>query len=149
MTFTATALPRRGGGISIELPFDPADAWGDRDRYYVAGTISRYPMRAVVVAGDDPPRMNLGPAWCRDPRVGAGAVLEVSLTPEGPQIDTVSTDLADALNVDPDARRAFESLATHYRKGFVTWVEGAKRPDTRAKRVAGTIDALRSGRREP
>jgi hypothetical protein len=148
MTFTATALPRRRGGITIELPFDPADAWGERDRYYVAGTIARYPMRAVVVPGD-PPHMDLGPAWCRDPRVGAGAVLEVSLSPEGPQVDTVSEELAEALRADPAARRAFESLATHYRKGFVRWVDGAKRSDTREKRVAATIAALRAGRREP
>ena len=48
MTFTATAQARSGGGIAIALPFDPAEAWGDRDRYYLAGTIGQYPMRATV-----------------------------------------------------------------------------------------------------
>jgi hypothetical protein len=39
MTFTATAQARPRGGMAIALPFDPAEAWGDRDRYYLAGTI--------------------------------------------------------------------------------------------------------------
>jgi hypothetical protein len=149
MTFTATALPRPRGGITIRLPFDPAEVWGQRDRYYVAGTIAQYPMRGVVAPGDDEPALSLGPAWCRDPRVGAGAVLRVSLEPEGPQIDTIAEDLADALTAAPAARRTFESLATHYRNGFVTWVEAAKRPETRAKRIAATGAALNAGRREP
>jgi hypothetical protein len=90
MTFTATAQARPRGGIAIALPFDPAEAWGDRDRYYLAGTIEHYRMRATVTPGDPEPTLVLGPAWCRDPRVGPGATLRVSLQPEGPQLDTIA-----------------------------------------------------------
>jgi Bacteriocin-protection, YdeI or OmpD-Associated/Domain of unknown function (DUF1905) len=148
MTFTATARARRRGGIAITLPFQPLDAWGERDRYYLSGTIEGFPMRAVVTAGGGEPSLELGPSWCRDPRVGAGASVRVSLRPEGPQIDDVSADLADALVAEPQARRAFESLATFYRNGFVRWVDGAKRADTRANRIAETVAALKAGRRE-
>jgi hypothetical protein len=148
MTFTATALARPGGGISIALPFDPAAAWGDRDRYYLAGTIEQYPMRATVTPAGAEPMLTLGPAWCRDPRVGPDASLRVSLRPEGPQLDTISLDFADALRAEPEARRFFESLATFYRKGFVTWVEGAKRPETQARRVSEVVQDLKAGRRE-
>jgi hypothetical protein len=147
MTFTATALARPRGGIAIALPFDPAEAWGDRDRYYLAGTIEQYPMRATVIPADEP-LLRLGPSWCRDPRVGPGSTLRVSLRPEGPQLDTISPDIADALRAEPDARRFFESLATFYRKAFMTWVEGAKRPETRARRIAETVADLKAGRRE-
>jgi uncharacterized protein YdeI (YjbR/CyaY-like superfamily) len=60
----------------------------------------------------------------------------------------MAPDLAAALTAAPDARRFFESLATFYRKGFVDWIESAKRPDTRATRIEATVDALRAGRRE-
>ncbi len=60
----------------------------------------------------------------------------------------MADDLADALRAEPVAQRFFESLATFYRKGFVDWVESAKRPDTRAKRIAETVAALKQGRRE-
>ena len=36
-TFTATAEARPRGGIAIRLPVDPAEIWGERDRYYVTG----------------------------------------------------------------------------------------------------------------
>jgi bacteriocin resistance YdeI/OmpD-like protein/uncharacterized protein DUF1905 len=149
MTFTATALPRPRGGISIPLPFDPAEAWGERDRYYLTGRVGGYPMRGSVTPRDGSADLALGPSWCHDPRVGPGALLEVSLEPEGPQIETIAPDLADALTAEPAARRAFEALATHYRKGFVTWVESARRPVTRTKRIAATIAALNAGQREP
>jgi Bacteriocin-protection, YdeI or OmpD-Associated len=147
MTFTAVARSRSRGGIAVPLPFDPASVWGERDRYHLAGTIERYPMRGVVPGGTDAPTLELGPAWCRDPRVGAGATLLVSLYPEGPQLDSLSADIADAISADPRARRFFESLATHYRNGYVTWVESAKRPETRARRVDEVVSALVAGRR--
>ena len=146
-SFTATAHGRPRGGISIRLPFRPADEWGDRDRYYVEGVIEGYPMRGVIAAAGDPV-LELGPSWCRDPRVAAGATLRVTLRPEGPQVVGLADDFADALRADATARRNFESLATFYRKAFVKWVDGAKRPETRASRIRETVAALRAGRRE-
>lgn len=148
MTFTATAEGRPRGGIRIRLPFDLTEAWGERDRYYVSGTIQGYRMRGSVEPADDGAVLELGPAWCRDPRVGPGATLRVNLELEGPQLDSMTVDLADAIRADAGARRLFESLATFYRKGFVDWVEGAKRPETRAKRVEETVAALSAGLRE-
>jgi uncharacterized protein YdeI (YjbR/CyaY-like superfamily) len=40
---------------------------------------------------------------------------------------------------------AFAALAFTHRREYVLWVEGAKRPETRARRVAGTVERLRSG----
>jgi hypothetical protein len=148
MSFTATPRPRPRGGITIALPFRPAEVWGDRDRWYLAGTIERYPVRATVKADDGEPEVQLGPSWCRDPRVLGGQAVQVSLHPEGPQLDTIAPDIADALGAEPQARRFFESQATFYRKAFTTWIDGAAQPATRARRIAGMIDDLRAGRRE-
>ena len=147
-TFTATAEARPRGGIAIRLPLDPAEIWGARDRYYVTGTIERYNVRGVVASRDGEPYLELGPAWCRDPRVGPGAVLRVDLRPEGPQIWTLASDFAEALTAEPSALRFFESLATFYRKAWLRWVEGAKRPDARARRITETVAALAAGKRE-
>jgi hypothetical protein len=148
MSFTAIARARARGGISIPLPFDPAAVWGERDRYHLAGWIEQYPMRVVVAGGNAEPVMELGPSWCRDPRVGPGATLTVRLQAEGPQLETISTDLAEAIRADPAAQRFFESLATHYRNAYVSWVESAKRPETRSRRINEVVAALIAGRRE-
>jgi uncharacterized protein YdeI (YjbR/CyaY-like superfamily) len=88
----------------------------------------------------------LGPSWCRDRRLAPGESVTVELEPEGPQIDSMAPDLAAALIAEPAARRFFESLATFYRKGFVAWVEQAKRPDTRARRIHESVAALKARR---
>ena len=148
LQFTTTAEPRARGGITIALPFDPDAAWGRKQRHYVAGTIGGHRVRGVLSTADGRWVLALGPAWCRDPRVGAGARVAVVLRPEGPQLDSTAPDIAAALRDEPLALGFFESLATFYRNGFIDWIEDAKRPDTRAKRIAAAVEALRNGRRE-
>jgi len=143
--FDATVEAHRNGGIAIRVPFDPDEAWGAKDRHYVAGSIHGFRARGRLVNRGSDPYLELGPSWCRTGVVNPGDRVPVVLEPEGPQFDDLPPDLRDALAADPAARRAFESLATFYRNGFVRGVETAKRPDTRARRIAETIDALRAG----
>ena len=130
------------------MPFDPSAEWGHKDRHDVTGTIEGRTVRGKLTLVNGEPYLLLGPAWCRDPRVGPGTHVTVSLAPEGPQVVSLSHDLRDALEREPEARRFFESLATFYRKGYVGWVEEAKRPETRSKRIEETVAALRAGKRQ-
>ena len=105
-------------------------------------------MRGTVTAVGDDHFLLLGPAWCRDPRVGPGAHVTVSLAPEGPQVAALASDIRAAFAAEPEARRFFESLATFYRNGFIDWIEAAKRPETRARRIAEMLAALKAGNRQ-
>jgi hypothetical protein len=147
-SFTATVEPRPRGGIAIRLPFDPSAEWGEKERHDVSGTIDGHKVRGRLRLVQDAHYLELGAAWCRDESVGAGARVSVSLAPEGPQMGSLAPDVAAALEAEPQARQFFESLATFYRKNFVRWIEEAKRPETRAKRIAESVAALKAGRRE-
>ena len=57
-------------------------------------------------------------------------------------------DLADAFAASPKARAHFDALPTFYRNNFARSIGSAKRPETRAKRIAQMIAALEAGRRE-
>jgi hypothetical protein len=57
----------------------------------------------------------------------------------------VPDDLGAALDADPRVRAAFDALAYSHRKEHVRAVVEAKRPETRARRVAATVQKLRSG----
>jgi hypothetical protein len=146
--FTATVEARPRGGVAIKVPFDPSVEWDDKSRHDVTGTINGRKVRGRLTSRAGENYLELGPAWCLDPGVAAGATVPVSLGPEGPQVDSLAADIATALDAEPAARRFFESLATFYRKGFVRWIEDAKRPETRAKRIADTVAALAAGKRE-
>lgn len=147
-TFTTTMEPRPRGGVAVRLPFDPSVEWGEQLRHDVTGTIEGRGVRGTITSVDGEHYLQLGPAWCRDRRVVAGNEVSVKLAPEEPQIASLSDDIAAAFGAEPEASRFFGSLATFYRKGFVRWIEEARRPETRARRISETVAALKAGRRE-
>ena len=144
-TTTIAAGPR--DARIIPVPFDPDDAWGAKDRHYVAGTVNGNPVRGQVTTTASGWAIQVGPSWCRDPRVGPGRVVDVTIEPEGPQFDDLPTELATALAAEPGARRQFESLATFYRNGFVDPIASAKQEATRIRRAQQVVEALQAGRR--
>ena len=74
MSFTTVVEARgRGGSVRIRLPSDPDVLWGPKGRHDVTGTIGGFGVRGPLgrsEAGE--PVLDLGPSWCRDPRVGIG-----------------------------------------------------------------------------
>lgn len=65
---------------------------------------------------------------------------------EAPREVEVPPALAEAFASDPAAEQAYASLAFTRRKEFAQWVAEAKRDETRARRVAQTLEMLRKGR---
>jgi len=143
--FSTRLAARPTGGFRLELPFDPAAEWGPRRRYHLAGSIAGHPVRGELVTDDTVAALELGPSWCRDPRLVDGLQVDVILGLEGPDMPD---DLADALRDDAEARAFFDALPSFYRKNFVRSIESAKKPETRARRVTAIAEALREGRRD-
>jgi hypothetical protein len=78
-----------------------------------------------------------------DSGIAGGDALEVSLELDTAPRDTaVPEDLAAAL-AEAGARDAFDALSPSRRKAHVTSVDGAKTPETRARRLAAVVDSLR------
>ena len=44
-------------------------------------------------------------------------------------------------------RVTFDGLSFTHRKEWVRWIEEAKKPETRATRLAKTVESLRAGKR--
>lgn len=47
------------------------------------------------------------------------------------------------------AKEFFSSLSSSNQKEFVTWIEGAKRADTKQKRLTSTLEKLLAGKKNP
>jgi uncharacterized protein YdeI (YjbR/CyaY-like superfamily) len=56
-------------------------------------------------------------------------------------------DLLTAFAANPAARATFDGFPTGQRREYVDWITEAKRPETRAKRVAQAIEWLAEGKR--
>jgi uncharacterized protein YdeI (YjbR/CyaY-like superfamily) len=56
----------------------------------------------------------------------------------------VPDDLASALDGETGARSGYEALSPSVKKGILWWIKSAKRPTTRADRIARTVRAARA-----
>jgi uncharacterized protein YdeI (YjbR/CyaY-like superfamily) len=59
----------------------------------------------------------------------------------------VPEDLRAALKRDKEARATFEGFPPGQRREYVEWITEAKRPETRAKRLATAVEWLAEGKR--
>jgi hypothetical protein len=143
--FTAT-ISESGSRAYVALPFDPDDTWGAAQRHYVAGEIGGRRFRGVLEPTGLGFILPLGPAWRRDNDIAGGATVDVVLAPEEPRVESLDADIAAALDDDASAGALFRSIAPFYRKNFVRWITTAKRPETRAARIAEMVKMLGEGR---
>lgn len=72
---------------------------------------------------------------------GDAVVLELERDTEKRTVEEPA-DLAAALGADPAARAAFDRLSFTKRREYAEWVAGAKRPETRERRVGQTVERL-------
>lgn len=92
--------------------------------------------------------ISLGAAWRRASSIGAGTTVQVVLDAEGPQQENMAQDIVDALANEPAARDFFNALATFYRKGYLRWIDGARKPEARAQRIAEMVELLKAGQKQ-
>lgn len=79
-----------------------------------------------------------------------GDRIRVRIEPDlEPREIEVPEDLARALGRNRAASQAFERLSYTHRKEYVQWIVGAKRPETRQRRVEKAIEMLLAGTQHP
>ena len=141
-------ITKSGTRTYIALPFNPNEVWGVKKRHYITGTVNGHSVRGSLGSDGKQYFLPLGAVWRRDNGLDAGDTVEVALSPEGPQSESLSPDVADALEAEPQAKVFFASLATFYRNTYIKWIESAKRPETRAARIKEMIELLKAGKKQ-
>lgn len=143
-----TIITKLGTRVFVPLPFNPNDVWGVKQRHHIRGTVNGYGVRGSLGSDGTQYFLLLGAAWRRDCGIDAGDKVDVVLSPEGPQSESLSLDITSALDAEPQAKAFFESLATFYRKAYIKWIEGAKKPETRIARITEMIGLLKAGKKQ-
>ena len=64
-------------------------------------------------------------------------------------VHVAGPDLQSALQSDPDLLALWQGLTPLGRNEFICWVEDAKQPATRQRRIQRTIGELQEGRKRP
>ena len=58
----------------------------------------------------------------------------------------VPPDIRDALAKGAEARRVFDKLPPSREREYLRWIEEAKKPETRSKRIGGMMERLTAPR---
>jgi hypothetical protein len=115
----------------------------------VDGTMNGHPFRAVLEPNTS------GSHWLRVSKAlsegaGAGAGDRVQLVILGPEPEpAVPADFRTALSASRGAKMLWKDLTPVGRRDWIRWIESAKRPETRARRITRAIEQLSSGKRHP
>jgi hypothetical protein len=133
-------------GTMFRVPFDLKQAFG-RARPPVRVTIRGHTWRTTPGIYDGVGHVVVNRAVKKATRVDAPDEVEVSMQLDSePRTVRVPADLQAALAGDPEAKAAFARLSVSHRREYAEWVKEAKRPDTRQRRIAATIERVRAGK---
>jgi hypothetical protein len=141
-------VAKSGTRTFIAIPFNPNEVWGVKQRHHITGSVNGCGVRGSLGSDGTQFFLPLGAAWRRDNGFDVGVTVDVVLSPEGPQSEGLSADVAHALDAEPEAKAFFESLATFYRNTYIKWIESAKRSETRAARIDEMVQLLKAGKKQ-
>jgi hypothetical protein len=144
------AMVELGGktATGIEVPQDVVAALGTGKRPPVRVSIGGHTYRTTVARMGGRFLVPLSAENRTAAGVAAGDEVDVDIEPDAePREVQVPADLAEALARDDVARGNFEAMSFTHRKEWVRWVDEAKKAETRASRLAKTVESLRGGKR--
>ena len=144
---TTLSLENRNA-TGIHVPTEAVEALGGGRRPAVVATVNGYTYRGTVM-GYDPadPLMPFSSEHREASGLKAGDEIDVELELDTrPREVEVPDDLAAALEAEPAAKAFFDGLSYTNRRIHTLSVEGAKTPETRARRIEKSIALLREGK---
>jgi hypothetical protein len=148
MKFRATVELGGKTATGIEVPDDVVAALGPGSRPPVTVTVGGHSYRTTVARMGGRFLVPLSAENRTAAGVAAGDQVDIDIEPDTtPREVEVPADLTEALAGDDAARATFGGLSYTHRKEWVRWVEEAKKADTRATRLAKTVEALHAGKR--
>ena len=138
-----TTLAPHGPATAIELSDDQVATLGGGKRAAVLVTIDGRSarLRLAVMGGQN--LIGISKANRATLGVEIGDEIEASIElDEAPREVEVPVDLAEALATVAGARAAFDKLPYTHRKEHVQAILGAKKPETRSRRIEATLAKL-------
>lgn len=140
-TYEVTLL-RDGAMSAIPVPFDPKEVFG-KVRAPVKVTINGYTYRSTIAAMGGPPFVPLRKSHREAAGLGDASSVTVRLELDTEKREvTPPADLVKALKAAGGATERWRSLSYTHQREHVEAIEGAKKPETRARRIAAAVEMV-------
>jgi bacteriocin resistance YdeI/OmpD-like protein/uncharacterized protein DUF1905 len=143
--FRARLEPVPHGGQYVIVPDRVAAAAGLAHRARVRGDVNGAVYRSALMMYRGVFHLGVHKATLQEAGVykpGARVLVTIELDAEPLPTDVVPDDLATALRKDQRVASAWSRLAPSHKREHVKALLSAKRPETRARRLAGLLAAL-------
>lgn len=155
-TFKAKVESGERGRVFISIPFTPNDKWGKKSRHFIKGTINKTAFAGSLGSRGGAYFFPLNKELQAEAAIGPGDPVTVVIEPQdGDDAQAAAAaagdlpdDLARALAGKAKARAFLAGLSAFYRNTYVKWITEAKKPETRATRVAETVKLLEQGKKQ-
>jgi hypothetical protein len=135
-------------GAYFIVPFNVPEVYGTKAQVKVRGTIDGYPYRGSIA--------NMGEGHCMGVKkeirqaIGKSAGDTVKVVMEidtEPRIVAVPEDFQQAMDNNPTVKEIFDKFSYTHKKEYVEWIEGAKRQETRERRINKAVEQI-AGRKK-
>lgn len=147
-TFKAEIKNAGGGGAFVEVPFDVEAVFGSK-RPKIRAMIEGVPYRGILTRMGSECHMLIILKGIRE-QIGKtfGDEIEVAIEPDtAPRLIEIPKDLMKEFKKDKEAKAFFDKLSYTHRKEYVTWINEAKKDETRQSRIVKTIEMLKQGKK--
>ena len=148
--FKARIEAASGGGACVFFPYDVEKEFGTKGRVPVKATFDGVPYSGSMVKYGAPQHM-LGILKSIREHLGKGPGDMIDVTIEKDESErTVEVPAEfEKLLKKEKVWPAFDKLSYSHKKEYIRWISGAKREETRANRLAKSVEMLRSGVKTP
>lgn len=143
LTFQTTLLQTGKNITGIEVPEPVMDELGGGKRPLVKVKVNTYSYRSAVAVMDGKSMISMSAAHRETGGFHGGDPVTVTLELDTePRTVEIPEDLKSALTA-ANTMAEFEKSAPSMKKEYVRWVEDAKTPETRERRIAKTVEKLK------
>ena len=133
----------------IEVPADVVETLGGGKRPPVTVTVAGHTYRTTVAPMGGRFMIPLSAENRSAAGLAAGDEVDVEIALDtAPREMKAPDDLAEALRASPEAETFFESLSFSHKRSYVDWIVGAKKDETRERRVAQAVELLLTKRKQ-
>ena len=130
--------------LHVYLPFDVFEAFGTSSRMAVKGEIKGFPFRSSIFPmGGGKFYMVVNREMREGAKVKAGQTVEFVMEKDDePRAIATPPDLLKALSARKSAKAAWDKLSYTHRREYIKAIEEAKKPETRARRIAKAVEMI-------
>lgn len=147
MRFRTTVEQSGKTATGIEVPSTVVEGLGAGKRPPVRVTINGFTYRSTVASMGGRFMVGVSAENRAGAKVAGGDIVDVDIELDtAPRVVELPKDFAAALKKDAKARKTFDGLSPSNKGWHVSSIEGAKTDETRQRRIAKSIAALREGK---